>query len=164
MFNTSAPNSQIVCRNSLSCWWTAPSFPKLFQVLIFTLTTISVLPNIFTRSKLFTLSSIYSIRTGVFSIIIPTPSLYFPILCLSVYSFPSAVFFLSDLYAASIFLHSPFLLPFDVALYGTSAIFSFNVMPLIRNFLSNLTFLQIRSASKYFLCKAFSGYKCFIRV
>ena len=70
----------------------------------------------FTRSKLFTLSSIYSIRTGVFSIIIPTPSLYFPILCLSVYSFPSAVFFLSDLYAISIFLHSSFLLPFDVAL------------------------------------------------
>ena len=44
----------------------------------------------------------------------------------------SGLLFLSDLYAASIFLHSPFLLPFDVALYGSSSIyFSFNVFPLV---------------------------------
>ena len=54
------------------------------QVLMFILTIISFLPSIFTRSRSFTSSSIYPIKTRVFPIINLTPSSYFPIPHLSI--------------------------------------------------------------------------------
>ena len=54
--------------------------------------------------------------------------------------------------------------PLDVALYGTSSIFSSDVMSHNHIFFSNIMFLQRLSAKKYFLCRVFSGYKCLTHV